>query len=223
LAKQSSRGVQSVIVVGLGRFGTAVAESLARMGHEVLGIDEDCDQVQRLSSTLTHVVQADATDVEALRQLDAADADCAVVAIGGDVEASVLTTLALAELGVGDIWAKATNQRHGQILERTGAKHVVYPEAQMGERVAHMVTGKMIDYMEFDDNYAIVETRSPADLAGKSLEESEVRKRFGVTVVGIKRPKQDFTYARPETVVEKDDLLIISGRVDLVERFAAMT
>jgi trk system potassium uptake protein TrkA len=158
-----------------------------------------------------------------LRQLGAADFDRAVVGIGSDVEASVLTVLALAELGVPNIWAKATNDRHGQILEATGAHHVVHPEARMGERVAHMVTGKMIDYIEFDDNFAIVKTRAPADLAGKTLEEYGLRSRFAVTVVGVKRPKEDFTYARPDTLVQKDDLLIVSGRVDLVEKFAAIT
>ena len=93
----------------------------------------------------------------------------------------------------------------------------------MGERVAHMVTGKMIDYIEFDDDYAIVKTRAPAELAGLTLAEYGVRSRFGVTIVGVKRPKADFTYARPETLVEKDDLLIVSGPTALVEKFAAIT
>jgi trk system potassium uptake protein TrkA len=211
------------MVIGLGRFGTAVARSLMRMGHEVLAADEDGERVQRLSDELTHVVQADTTDVDVLRQLGAADFDRAVVGIGSDVEASVLTVLALSELGVPNIWAKATNERHGRILESTGAHHVVYPEARMGERVAHMVTGKMIDYIEFDDNFAIVKTRAPIELAGKTLEQYGVRSKFGVTIVGIKRPKEDFTYARPETLVQKDDLLIVSGRIDLVEKFASIT
>lgn len=223
MARSKAVRRSTVLVVGLGRFGTAVARSLTRMGHEVLGIDENGDLVQSLSDELTHVVQADTTDVDALRQLGAADFDRAVVGIGSDVEASVLTVLALVELGVPNVWAKATNERHGRILESTGAHHVVYPEARMGERVAHMVTGKMIDYIEFDDNFAIVKTRAPEDLAGKTLAEYGVRRKFGVTIVGIKRPKEDFTYALPETLVQKDDLLIVSGRVDLVETFAALT
>lgn len=214
---------ESVAVIGLGRFGTAVAESLVRMGHEVLGVDEDAERVQKLSDKLTHVVEADTTDMETLRQLGIQDFGCVVVAIGSDVEASVLTALGLAEMGIPSIWAKATNARHGKILERTGAHHVVYPEAQMGERVAHMVTGKMMDYIQFDDNYAIVKTRAPDELAGQTLNDSKVRQRYGVTVVGIKRPREDFTYALPETVVQKDDILIVSGRIDLVERFASIT
>jgi len=222
LARKSPRG-SAVLVIGLGRFGSAVADSLIRMGHEVLGVDENAALVQKLSDRLTHVVQADTTDVDAMRQLGAGEFDRAVVGIGSDIEASVLTVLALAELGVETIWAKATNQRHGRILESTGARHVVYPEAKMGERVAHMVTGKMIDYIEFDDNFAIVKTRAPAELDGKTLADYGVRSRYGVTIVGIKRPKEDFTYARPETLVEKDDLLIVCGRIDLVETFAAVT
>lgn len=222
MARPSTRSA-TVLVVGLGRFGSAVARSLIRMGHEVLGVDENPALVQRMSDHLTHVVQADTTDVDALRQLGVGDFERAVVGIGSDVEASVLTVLALVELGVPVIWAKATNERHGRILESTGARHVVYPEARMGERVAHMVTGKMIDYIEFDDNYAIVKTRAPEELVGKTLAGYGVRSRFGVTIVGIKRPKEDFTYARPETLVEEGDLLIVSGRTDLVEKFAAVT
>jgi trk system potassium uptake protein len=223
LARQRNASGSTVLVVGLGRFGSAVANSLIRMGHEVLGVDENPALVQRMSDRLTQVVQADSTDTEALRQLGVGDFERAVVGIGGDVEASVLTVMSLVELGVGNIWAKATNERHGRILESTGAHHVVYPEARMGERVAHMVTGKMIDYIEFDDDYAIVKTRAPAELAGLTLADYGVRSRFGVTIVGIKRPKEDFTYARPETLVQKDDLLIVSGPTALVEKFAAIT
>lgn len=223
MARQKNAPSSTVLVVGLGRFGEAVAGSLIRMGHEVLGVDENAALVQRMSDRLTQVVQADSTDTEALRQLGVADFERAVVGIGGDLEASVLTVVSLVELGVSNIWAKATNERHGRILESTGAHHVVYPEARMGERVAHMVTGKMIDYIEFDDDYAIVKTRAPEELAGQTLADYGVRSRFGVTIVGIKRPKQDFTYARPETLVEKDDLLIVSGPTALVEKFAAIT
>ena len=223
MARQRNASGSTVLVVGLGRFGSAVANSLIRMGHEVLGVDENPDLVQRMSDHLTQVVQADSTDTEALRQLGVGDFERAVVGIGDDVEASVLTVMSLVELGVGNIWAKATNERHGRILESTGAHHVVYPEARMGERVAHMVTGKMIDYIEFDDDYAIVKTRAPAELAGLTLAEYGVRSRFGVTIVGVKRPKEDFTYARPETLVQKDDLLIVSGPTALVEKFAAIT
>jgi NAD(P)-dependent dehydrogenase (short-subunit alcohol dehydrogenase family) len=118
----------AVVVIGLGRFGAAVAQSLVRLGHEVLAIDEDPILVERYSDDLTHVVQADSTDEEALRQLGVGQFDKAVVAIGTEVEASVLTVLALTEAGVTDVWAKAISRKHGQILERVGAAHVVYPD-----------------------------------------------------------------------------------------------
>jgi trk system potassium uptake protein len=222
LAKNSSSS-GGIVVVGLGRFGGAVAQSLVRLGHEVLAIDEDADLVQRWSDKLTHVVQADATDSDALRQLGVQDLGRGVVGIGTDIEASVLTVLALHELGVDEIWAKAITAKHGQILERTGAHHVVYPEAAMGERVAHLVTGRMIDFIEFDDGFAIAKTSTPREAAGATLGDSELRTKYGITVVGIKRPGTDFTYARPETMVERGDLLIVSGPTNLVEKFAALT
>ena len=151
----------SVVVIGLGRFGSAVASSLVRMGTEVLAIDENPALVERWADELTHVAQADSTNEQALLQLGVADLDRAVVAIGTDIEASVLTVLALAEAGVADIWAKAITRKHGQILERVGAHHVVYPEFSMGERVAHMLTGGMMDYIEFDDDFSIARTLAP--------------------------------------------------------------
>ncbi|MFN3460510.1 MAG: potassium channel family protein [Oceanibaculum sp.] len=223
MAKSFSPTGNSVVVIGLGRFGGAVAESLVRLGHDVLGIDENAELVQRWADLLTHVVQADTTNTDTLRRLGVADFESAVVGIGNDLEASVLTVLGLVELGVKDIWVKALSQRHGRILERTGAHHVVYPEMAMGERVAHLVTGKMIDFIEFDDGFAIAKTRAPRETAGKTLAESALRSRYGITIVGVKRPKTDFTYAKPDTLIEAGDLLIVSGPTRLVEAFAALT
>lgn len=212
-----------VAVIGLGRFGGAVARSLMRMGHEVLGIDADMDIVQRWSEELTHVVQADSTNQAALKRLGLGEMAYAVVGIGSNIEASVLTVVALADVGCRDIWAKAVSQNHGRILERVGVAHVVFPEAAMGERVAHLVTGKMIDFIEFDDGFAIVKTRTPKALAGKTLLETDVRKSHGITVVAVKRPREDIIYATPDTVVYMSDMLIVSGPTEKVERFAAMT
>lgn len=210
------------MVIGLGRFGGALAESLTRLGHEVLAIDESEEVVQSWADRITYAVQADSTDTAALRQLGVGETDRAVVAIGTDVEASVLTVLALEELSVGEIWAKAITAKHGRILERTGAHHVVFPEAAMGERVAHIVTGQMIDFIEFDDDFAIAKTSAPEEAVGRSLSEARLRTRYGITVVGVKRPGADFTYARPETEVHQRDLLIVSGPTEKVERFAAL-
>lgn len=212
-----------VVVIGLGRFGTAVARSLQRMGHEVLGVDQDMETVQTLSEELTHVVQADASNPAVLRKLGAGDMAHAVVGIGSDIEASVLTVVALLDAGCKDIWAKAVNTNHGRILERVGANHIIYPEAEMGERVAHMVTGKMMDFIEFEDGFAIVKTRTPRALAGKTLAETDVRKTHGVTIVGVKRPREPMIQALPETIVYMSDVLIVSGPTEAVESFAQMT
>ncbi len=211
-----------VMVIGLGRFGGAVACSLMRMGHEVLGIDADPALVDQFADRLTQVVEADTTDIDALRRLDAGDYGSVVVGIGTDMEASVLTVLALSDLGVPSIVAKAINENHGRILERTGATNIVYPEARMGARVAHILSGRMIDYIEFDDNFAIAKLRAPVSICGKTLEASGVRTRHDITVVGIKRRQDDFVYAVPETEVEEGDLLIVSGTTPDVERFAAL-
>ncbi len=222
MSAERTKGAPPVIVIGLGRFGTSVARSLSRLGHEVLGVDQDMQIVQTMADELTHVVQADSTSTVTLKKLGAGDMRHAVVGIGSDIEASVLTVVALTDAGCTDIWAKAVNHNHGRILERVGATHVVYPEAEMGERVAHLVTGKMMDFIEFDDGFAIVKTRTPQFMAGKTLAETDVRKTHKVTIVGVKRPREPFLHAVPETMIQQSDVLIVSGPTVSVEKFAAL-
>ncbi len=210
-----------ILVLGLGRFGGAIAETLVELGHEVLAVDIDQKIVQSYAGRLTHVVEADTTDEEALRQIGADEFDCAVVAIGTDIEASILTTAVLVDLGVETIWAKAITAAHGRILERVGATRVVLPEHEMGERVAHLVVGRALNYIEFEDGFALVETKPPREYVGKTLGEAGIRKAHGVTVVCIKRRDEDFTYATADTVIGADDLLIVAGKTELAERFAA--
>ncbi|GEL19567.1 potassium channel family protein [Pseudonocardia asaccharolytica] len=209
-----------VVVLGLGRFGASLAQELVRRGSEVLAVDSNPVLVQKYADELTHAAVADTTDEEALRQLDVPDYKRAVVGIGTDLEASILTTAVLVDLGVPQIWAKATSRQHGRILERVGAHHVVLPEHEMGERVAHLVTGRMIDYIKFEDDFAMVKTAAPREIVGRTLADSGVRSRHGITVVGIKRLGQPFTYATEETVIQPGDLLIVSGRIHQVEAFA---
>ena len=222
MSAERTKGAPPVIVIGLGRFGTSVARSLSRLGHEVLGVDQVMQIVQTMADELTHVVQADSTSTVTLKKLGAGDMRHAVVGIGSDIEASVLTVVALTDAGCTDIWAKAVNHNHGRILERVGATHVVYPEAEMGERVAHLVTGKMMDFIEFDDGFAIVKTRTPQFMAGKTLAETDVRKTHKVTIVGVKRPREPFLHAVPETMIQQSDVLIVSGPTVSVEKFAAL-
>ncbi|MFU7527884.1 potassium channel family protein [Qipengyuania sp. ASV99] len=211
-----------VLVVGLGRFGGAVARTLTNMGSEVLGIDTDAHLVQEYSGDLTKVVEADCTDGAVLKQLGAADFEAAVVAIGSDIEASVLTVLALADLGLSNIWAKATNQRHARILERIGATHVVFPEQRMGERVAHLLNERLLDFIAFGDEFAIARLAAPAPIVGLPLITSACRKKYAITVVGVKRAGEAFIHAVPDTIIFPDDELVVSGQIKDIERFSAI-
>lgn len=211
-----------VLVLGLGRFGAATAGELDRLGREVLAVDEDEQLVQKWADRITHAVQADARNIEALRQIGAAEFSIAVVAVGSSIEASVLITANLVDLGVPQIWAKAISRSHGQILSRIGAHHVIYPEAEAGERVAHLVSGRMMDFIEFDDDFALVKMRPPRVIRGVPLAKSQVRSKFRVTVVGVKSPGREFTYATNETVLHDDDIVIVSGNSTDIERFAAV-
>nr|WP_296769494.1 TrkA family potassium uptake protein [Rhodococcus sp. (in: high G+C Gram-positive bacteria)] len=212
-----------VVVLGLGRFGKSLALELMSQGTEVLGIDSDDGVVQRVSERLTHAAVADTTDEESLRQLSVHEYDRAVVGIGSDLEASLLTASALINLGVGNIWAKAISNAHAKILHQIGVQHVVRPEHDMGKRVAHLVRGRMMDYIEFDDGFAMVKTSPPAFLIGQRLGDSEVRTKYKVTVVAIKRPGEGFTYATADTAIAADDTVIVSGQVRDTERFSELT
>lgn len=217
-----SKRAQGVVVIGLGRFGSAVATSLVRLGHEVLAVDEDPVLVQRHASEITHVVQLDGSDIEALRSIGVGDFRRAVVAIGSDVEASVLSVLALSEMQVPEIWAKATNRNHGRILERTGAHHVIFPEADMGERVAHMVVGRMMDFIEFEDGLGIAKTRAPLRYVGKKLSDPMIQSRHNITIVGAKRATSRTVLSGPDERIEAGDMLLVLGPTSDVEKFATL-
>ncbi len=211
-----------VLVVGLGRFGGAVARRLASMGTEVLGVDSDPELVQDHAEALTKVVEADCTDPAVLRQLGASDFATAVVGIGSDIEASVLTVLALADMGLTNIWAKASNANHARILERIGATHVVFPEERMGERVAHLLNERLLDFIAFDDEFAIARLAAPEPIVGLPLVTSACRKKYDVTVVGVKRKGEAFIHAVPDTIIFPDDELVVSGKIKDLERFSAI-
>jgi trk system potassium uptake protein TrkA len=210
-----------VLVIGLGRFGSAVACTLERMGHEVLGIESDPEIVDDHRDLLTQVVEGDATELETLDQLGCSQFESAVVAIGTNMEASVLAVLALVDLGVPNIWAKANTDRHGRILERTGAHHVVFPERSMGERVARLVNERLLDFIAFGDDFAIARLKAPEAILGLPLVTSACRKKYDVTVVGVKRQGEDFIHATPDTIILPEDELVVSGLVEKIEAFAA--
>lgn len=218
----SAKTRKPVLIVGLGRFGGAIARTLERMGHEVLGADTDPRLVQEFAGDLTKVVEAYCTEVTTLEQLGVSDFEAAVVAIGTDIEASVLAVLALSDLGLTNIWAKATNDKHARILERTGATHVVFPEQRMGERVAHLLNERLLDFISFGEEFAIARLKAPEPIVGLPLITSQCRKKFDVTVVGVKREGENFIHAVPDTIIFEDDELVVSGRIADIEKFSAI-
>lgn len=212
----------SIVVIGLGRFGTSLALELLRGGREVLGIDADARTVQNLSDELSDVVQADSTDETALRELGIQDFDSAVVAIGSDLEASILTASLLLQLGVPQVWAKATSTAHGRILNQLGVHHVIFPEMDMGKRVAHMVSGESLDYVPIDDDFVMVKTSAPELFNGKTLAEMRFRSEHGVTVVATKKAGAAYLPSFPETVIETGDEIIVAGRTEKVDLFCQL-
>ncbi|GAA6524791.1 TrkA family potassium uptake protein [Intrasporangium sp. DVR] len=212
-----------VVVIGLGRMGGSLATALVGREVDVLAIDVRPDVVQTYSETLPNVIVADASDPEVLSQLDLPSYGRAVVAIGEALEASVLATSLLSDLGIPDIWAKASSEQHGRILKRMGAHHVVLPEHEAGARLAHLVTGHMLDFLAVDEDFAFIKTAVPRTLAGQSLGESGIRARYGVTVVAIKPAGGAFSYATAETRLGPDDIIVVSGAATAVTRFADLT
>ncbi|MBB2902594.1 trk system potassium uptake protein TrkA [Kineococcus radiotolerans] len=210
-------------MIGLGRFGRSLALELMEDGQvDVLGIDNDPALVDELAGSLTHAVVADSTKEEALRQLSVHEFDRAVVGIGTNLEASILTVSVLLQFGIRNVWAKAISESHARILTQLGAHKVIRPEHEMGLRVAHLVRGRMLDYIEFDDGYAMVKTTPPAPIVGKSLGQAKLRSTYRVTVVAHHSPGSGFTYATPETVLSADDVIIVSGQIRDVEAFSAL-
>jgi trk system potassium uptake protein TrkA len=208
-----------VLVIGLGRFGAEAALGLHGLGHKVVAIEKSPHIAEKYADRLDRVIVGDASLPQIIEARGANSYKFAVIGIGSSVEASVLTAGNLVDAGVPSIWAKAVSSEHARILERIGVQHVVRPEVDAGRRVAHLVNGRLQDYMEFDDGYAIVKMSPPSEAIGFTLAQSAIRSRYGVTVVGVKAHGEDFTYAVPETKVSARHTLIVSGPSELLEQF----
>jgi trk system potassium uptake protein len=212
---------EDVLVIGLGRFGAAAALEMDRLGYRVHAVETNNEVAERFSRRLLRVLSFDSTNPDELRKVKPQDFRVAVVGIGSSVEGSLLTAGNLVDAGVASIWAKAVSAEHARLLERIGVHHVVFPEAEAGGRVAHLVNDKMEGYIEFEDGYAIVKMHPPQEMIGFSLLETDIRKRYGVTVVGLKAPGEDFTHALPETKVGPHHIMIVSGPSKLIEQLAS--
>ncbi|KXS42672.1 trk system potassium uptake protein TrkA [Candidatus Frackibacter sp. WG12] len=208
-----SDDMKQFIVIGLGRFGTSVAATLAEQGHDVLAIDRDEDPIQEISNLVTHAVQADATDEDSLKTLGVNNFDVAVVSIGDDVHSNILATLVLKELGVPYVVVKAQDNLHGKVLSKIGADKIVYPERDMGTRVAHnLVTSNVLDYIELAPDYSIIEVRATTKLVGKTLRELALRVKFGVNVIAIKKGDDINVTPEADDRIEAGDILVVMGK-----------
>lgn len=204
------------VVMGLGRFGSAVGKALSQMGYEVLGIDPNEDRVNEVSGVLTQAVVADGTDEAVLRDLGVRNFDCAVVAVG-DIEASIIMTVMLKEIGLKQVVAKATGDLHGRVLTKVGADRVVYPEREMGVRVAqNLVSANIVDFIELAPDYSIAELVASPNLVGKSLRQLSLRQKYGINVVAIKRGADINVTPTAEDVIEPNDVLVVIGKNECI-------
>jgi trk system potassium uptake protein TrkA len=210
---------EQVMVIGLGRFGTAVARELERLGHQVLAVDQDEALVNDIAPDVTHALELDAADEDALRSAGAADFATAIVAISSDAEPSIFATMVLKRLGVPNVIAKAGSLLHGEILSRVGADRVVFPERETGLRLAHSFNvPNVIDYLDVAPSFGIEKIRPPRGMIGRSLGDLDFKGRLGLTPIALRRGKQVFVNpAREEKLAEGDELILI-GRDDKLDQ-----
>ncbi|MBU9713185.1 potassium channel family protein [Evansella tamaricis] len=208
------------VVIGLGRFGGSVCKELIKLGNEVLAMDMDEQKVNDYARYATHAVVGDSTDESTLRSLGVRNFENVVVAIGDNIQASILTTLLLKEMGVNNVCVKARNYYHHKVLEKIGADKVVHPETDMGKRIAQQMSDEnVIDYIELSEEYSIVELIATAKLEGKTLIKLNVRARFGVTILAIKKGDNIDISPSPDYQIGKGDLLIVIGHNEDIKRF----
>lgn len=207
-------------VIGLGRFGGSVCRELYTMGHEVLAIDTNEDKINDFTNYSTHAVVANATDENALNSLGIRNFDHVIVAIGDNIQASILCTLLLKEMNVKQVWVKAQNQYHHKVVEKIGADRIIHPEHDMGIRIAHyLVSEKIIDYIELSPEYSIVELMASKKVSHKSIAHLDIRAKYGCTILGIKRGEDVIISPTPDQIIKENDILIVIGHNTDLKRF----
>lgn len=204
--------MKEFVVIGCGRFGKSVAKSLYSRGHDVMAIDSDSEKVQEISDYVTHAIEADGMDEAALKSLGVRNFDVAVVSIGSDIQASIMTTLIVKELGVKKVVAKAQNDIHAKVLYKIGADKVIFPERDMGMRLAHsLVTNNILDYIELDPNYSVIEITALDEWVGKKLKDLKLPTKYGVNVMAIKCGDDINISPYADDLIEQGNILIVIG------------
>jgi trk system potassium uptake protein TrkA len=215
-----AKGKKQFAVIGMGRFGSSLARTLYNMGFEVLAIDNDEHRIDDVINEVTHGVQADCTDEEALKALGIRNFDVVVVAIGQDIQASIMATLILKEMGVKKLIVKAQNELHGKVVSKIGADKVIFPERDMGQRLAHsLISPNVLDFIELADDYSIVEASVTPSMVGKSLAQLAIRQKYGCTVIAIKNGKKMNISPRAEDIIHEGDILVLVGQNKDIREF----
>lgn len=212
--------MKQFIIIGIGKFGESIATNLYKMGHDVLAVDIDEERVQYIANKVTHAVQADATEEGTLEALGVKHFDGAVVTIGESVQASILIIMLCKELGIRHVLAKAQNELHAKVLYKIGADRVVFPERDMGLRVAHsLVSTSFLDYIELTPDYSIVELKAAKDWKGKSLKDLNVRAEYGINIMAIKQDDKVVVSPAADDTIQRDDVLVVIGKARDINRF----
>ena len=207
-----SKKAKTFAVIGLGRFGTSVAQTLCALGHEVLAVDRNESRVAAVADSVTHAMVADTTDERALKRIGIRNFDCVILSVGDDIRASILSTVLMKEQGAPYVIAKASDALHAKLLEKTGADKVVLPEHEAGIRLARsLVSGSIIDYLDLSDKYSITETRIPEKWAGKTLIDLNVRRNYDVSVIAIRRGEEILVTLDPKAPLQRGDVLVMIG------------
>jgi trk system potassium uptake protein len=211
---------KSFAVIGLGRFGGSICRTLSDEGFEVLAIDRNEERVNQYAMIASHAAVGDTTDDAVLKSLGIRNFDHVIVAIGDDIQSSILTTLILKELGVNHITVKAQNDYHEKVLLKIGADKVVHPERDMGRRIAHnMASSSVLDYLELSDEHSIVEIVANGKISGNTIIDLDIRKKYGLNIVAIKRGLNIIVSPKPNDEIQVNDVLIVIGTDDDIDRF----
>jgi len=207
-------------VIGIGRFGSSIAKTLSDLGHEVLAIDSDEEKIQQIANVVTHAVVADVTNIDAMKAIGVRNVDVAVITMGSHMQSSILGTMILKEIGIKKVISKANNDIHGKVLEKIGADKVVYPERDTGIRLAHSLTSNnIIEQIDLDPNYSIVEMLAPKKIIGKPLKSLDIRKQFGVYIMAIKYDSGMTVAPGADDVIGDNDVIVLIGHNDALEKF----
>ncbi len=211
--------MESFVVIGLGRFGTQIAQKLYKMGYEVLVIDRNQEKIQQIADSVTQAVTGDAQDIDVLYALGVRNCECAIVGIGSDMESSVITTMNLKELEVPYIVCKAHNQMHKRILEKLGADRVIIPEQEMADRLARkLVEPDILDYIEISDDIKLVEKQVPTSWFNKSIRDLSIRAKLGINVIAVKNGVDITVAPGADYVIREGDIIVIVGKQDALDK-----